>query len=389
MMSNSLRVEVHEDLHEIGADEWDECAGSDNPFLNHAFLVALENCGCVGSNTAWQPQHLAVYRGNKLVGAVPLYLKFDSYGEYVFDWAWAEAYQRAGMRYYPKLVVAVPFTPVTGKRLLVAPGEDFIEVAGLLINSALQHASKLKVSSLHWLFTSEQDTRLLEDRDHLRRTGFQFHWCNDRYASFDEFLASLSSVKRKKIKRERRHVHEAGVSMEVFEGKNLTESLWHRFYAFYRSTIECRGAIPYLSLEFFKEIGHTMADNVVMVLAKHEDEYVAGALNLKDGDTLYGRYWGSLGEFNSLHFETCYYRAIEYCIEKGIMRFEAGAQGEHKLSRGFLPSNTWSAHWLSHPQFTQAVSEFLDREHQGIEHHVNVLQSHSPFRHSDGTSNKD
>jgi predicted N-acyltransferase len=388
-MNSSLRVEILDGLSEIGAGEWDDCAGSTNPFLQHAFLVALEENGCVGGSTAWRPQHLVVYRDNKLIGAVPLYLKFDSYGEYVFDWAWAEAYQRAGMQYYPKLVAAIPFTPVSGNRLLIAPGEDFAEIAVLLANSALQHARKLKVSSLHWLFTSDRDTSLLEDHNHLRRTGFQFHWCNNGYKSFDDFLASFSSAKRKKIKRERRHVQEAGVSLEVVEGKDLTDELWFSFYAFYRSTIECRGAIPYLNIEFFKEIGRTMADSVVMVLAKHEGEYVAGALNLKGDDTLFGRYWGCLGEFNSLHFETCYYRAIKYCIDKGLKRFEAGAQGEHKLSRGFLPSKTWSAHWLSHPEFTQAVSEFLDREHLGVEHHVNVLQSHSPFRQSDETSGED
>jgi len=389
IVDNSLRVEILGDLRGIDAGAWDECAGSKNPFLQHAFLLALEESGCVGGSTTWRPQHLAVYRGNRLVGAVPLYLKFDSYGEYVFDWAWAQAYQRAGMQYYPKLVAAIPFTPVSGKRFLVAPGENFTEIAGLLTDSALQHARKLNVSSLHWLFTSGQDTQLLEQHDHLRRTGYQFHWCNEGYESFDDFLVSFSSTKRKKIKRERRHVREAGVSLEIIEGEDMTDELWNRFYAFYRSTIECRGAIPYLNPGFFKQIGRTMADNIVLVLAKHDDKYVAGALNLKGDDTLFGRYWGSVGEFNSLHFETCYYRAIEYCIDKGLTRFEAGAQGEHKLSRGFLPSKTWSAHWLSHPEFTQAVAEFLNREHQGIEHYVNVLQSHSPFRQPDKTSDND
>ncbi|MFV1996878.1 MAG: GNAT family N-acetyltransferase [Acidiferrobacterales bacterium] len=388
-MSSSLRIEVREGLREIDAGEWDDCAGSNNPFLLHAFLVALEENGCVGSSTTWRPQHLVIYRGDRLVGAVPLYLKFDSYGEYVFDWAWAQAYERAGMQYYPKLVAAIPFTPVSGKRFLVAPGEDFAEIAGLLMDGALQHARQLKVSSLHWLFTSQQDTQLLAHHNHLRRTGYQFHWFNDNYESFDDFLASFSSAKRKKIKRERRHVREAGVSLTIVEGRDVTDELWNRFYAFYRSTIECRGAIPYLNPGFFRQIGRTMADKIVLVLASHEDEYVAGALNLKGDDTLYGRYWGSVGEFNSLHFETCYYRAIEYCIDKCLTRFEAGAQGEHKLSRGFLPNKTWSAHWLRHPEFTRAVSEFLDREHQGIEHHVNVLQSHSPFRQPDKTSGDD
>jgi len=382
-MSDSLRAVIVEDLRDINADHWNTCAGTENPFLQHAFLLALQETGCVGGNSAWRPQHVALYRGNQLAGAVPLYLKFDSYGEYVFDWAWADAYQRAGVQYYPKLVSAVPFTPVSGKRLLVSLGEDYKEIAGHLVRHVLSVARKLEVSSLHWLFCSDQDTLFLEGHSHLRRTGYQFHWCNNGYESFDDFLASFSSAKRKKIKRERRHVYEAGVSLKVLEGSEITDKLWHRFYDFYRSTIEFRGAIPYLNLDFFKRIGQTMTENIVMVLAKHENEYVAGALNLKGNDALFGRYWGSLSEFNSLHFETCYYRAIEYCIDKGLERFEAGAQGEHKLSRGFLPSKTYSAHWLSHPEFYRAVSEFLEREHQGIDDYVEVLQSHSPFRQSD------
>ena len=310
--NNTIRLEVIDDLHNIDAGDWDRCAGNENPFLCHAFLLALENQGCVGSDTAWRPQHLTTYRGNRLAGVVPLYLKFDSYGEYVFDWAWADAYQRSGMHYYPKLVAAVPFTPVSGKRLLVTPDEDIDEIAQFLVDGALQLARHLKVSSLHWLFTSESDTRLLENHDHLRRTGYQFHWRNNSYNSFNDFLASFSSAKRKKIKRERRFVYEANVKLEVLEGKDLTEEQWQQFYTFYRSTIECRGATAYLNLGFFIEIGRTMANQIVMVLATHNGEIVAGALNLKSSTTLFGRYWGSLGEFNSLHFETCYYRAIEY-----------------------------------------------------------------------------
>lgn len=388
-MSGTLQVEIVENLRAVDPGQWDSCAGNGNPFLRHAFLTALEEHGCVGSNTGWLPQHLVVYSHNRLAGAVPLYLKFDSYGEYVFDWAWADAYQRAELNYYPKLVAAIPFTPVTGSRILIAPGEDTAQISRLLVDGALGLAHKLKVSSLHWLFTSERDTRLLEDHDHLRRTGYQFHWSNNNYTSFDDFLVSFSSAKRKKIKRERRYVREAGVTLEIVEGNQMNDALWYRFYTFYRSTIECRGAVPYLNLAFFKEIGRTMAESIVMVFAKHEGEFVAGALNLKGEDTLFGRYWGCLGEFNSLHFETCYYTAIEYCIDKGLKRFEAGAQGEHKLSRGFLPSKTWSAHWLSHPRFYQAISEFLEREHQGVDDYVNILQSHSPFRNSAGKPEDD
>jgi hypothetical protein len=343
-------------------------------------LLALEQTGCVGDGTAWQPRHLLLIEKGTLVGAVPLYLKYDSYGEYVFDWAWANAYQQNGLSYYPKLVAAVPFTPVTGSRMLANPGEHQDTIRRQLIEAALALANSLNVSSLHWLFTPSSETGLLVQHQHLKRTGYQFHWANAGYSSFDDFLETFSSSKRKKVKRERRHVRDAGIEMEIVEGRAIDDSLWRKFYAFYRSTIECRGAIPYLNLDFFREIGRSMADNIVLVLARQEDRYVAGALNLKGRDTLFGRYWGSLEEYNSLHFETCYYRAIDYCIENGLQRFEAGAQGEHKLSRGFLPSSTYSAHWLRHPEFYRAISEFLEREQHGVEDYVDLLERHSPYK---------
>lgn len=378
--SSPRQIQLAKNIETVDAEQWNRLAGDQNPFLRHEFLLALEQTGCVGDGTAWQPRHLLLIEKGTLVGAVPLYLKYDSYGEYVFDWAWANAYQQNGLSYYPKLVAAVPFTPVTGSRMLANPGEHQDTIRRQLIEAALALANSLNVSSLHWLFTPSSETGLLVQHQHLKRTGYQFHWANAGYSSFDDFLETFSSSKRKKVKRERRHVRDAGIEMEIVEGRAIDDNLWRKFYAFYRSTIECRGAIPYLNLDFFREIGRSMADNIVLVLARQEDRYVAGALNLKGRDTLFGRYWGSLEEYNSLHFETCYYRAIDYCIENGLQRFEAGAQGEHKLSRGFLPSSTYSAHWLRHPEFYRAISEFLEREQHGVEDYVDLLERHSPYK---------
>lgn len=375
-----MHIELTESLDSVDAASWNQLGVDSNPFLRHEFLAALEHTGCVGEGTAWRPHHLLLKDGESLIGAVPLYLKYDSYGEYIFDWAWANAYQQHGLSYYPKLVSAVPFTPVTGPRILGRPDYPSETIQAQLVEAALALAQSLEVSSLHWLFTPESETRLLQRYGHLERTGYQFHWANNNYKSFDEFLSTFSSSKRKKVRRERRHVSDAGISMQIVKGKDVSEALWQQFYKFYRSTIECRGAIPYLNIDFFNEIGRTMPGNIVIVLASHDDRYVAGALNLRGTNTLFGRYWGSLAEFNSLHFETCYYRAIDYCIQQRLTRFEAGAQGEHKLSRGFLPTRTYSAHWLKHPEFYQAISDFLEREQHGVDDYMEMLQRHSPYK---------
>ncbi len=381
--NNSYQIEWIDKLAIVDKNDWNRLAGDSNPFLRYEFLSALETTGCVGEGTGWVPRYVVLVSDNRLAGAIPLYEKYDSYGEYVFDWAWANAYQQHGLNYYPKLVAAIPFTPVTGSRILVDPDLDQNAAKIELVNAVSEKAKSSNVSSLHWLFIPESETELLEQHDHLRRAGYQFHWTNNNYQSFDDFLAGFSSAKRKKVRRERRFVSEAGIEMKIIEGTEMTEDLWRQLYAFYRSTIECRGAIPYLSLPFFLEIGQTMADHIVVIMARHEDQYVAGALNLKGSDTLYGRYWGALAEFNSLHFETCYYQAIDYCIEHRLYRYEAGAQGEHKLSRGFLPTRTYSAHWLKHPEFYRAISDFLEREHQGVEEYMSQLQRHSPYKQED------
>lgn len=373
-----MQVQILERLSEIDARTWDALVQP--PFLRHAFLSALETSGCVTAATGWQPQHVLLHAGSTLVGAVPLYLKDHSYGEYIFDWAWANAYARAGVAYYPKLTAAVPFTPVTGARLLIHPHGDRSRVGAALIDAVRAHADATHASSIHWLFTASADQAALTDAGFMQRMGYQFHWQNQGHRDFDDFLRQFTAEKRKKIKRERRYVHEAGVTLEVRTGADIDESHWHAFYAFYRATAQKHGAIAYLNLAFFLEIGRRMANEIVLILARHGGEYVAGALNFKSDTTLYGRYWGSLAAFHSLHFETCYYRAIEYCLEAGLTRFEAGAQGEHKLSRGFLPTPIYSAHWLRHAEFSRAVADFLAREHNGMEYYMNELNEHSPFR---------
>ncbi len=379
-----MHVSVVDSLEKIPASDWNGLAGASNPFLRHEFLAALEATGCVGANAGWLPRHLVVHadgpRQGRLIGAVPMYLKNHSYGEYVFDWAWANAYERAGHRYYPKLVVSVPFTPVAGARLLTAADGDALAIKTRLIETARQYMRESGASSLHWLFLTEADAPLLEADGHLLRTGFQFHWSNPGYRDFDDFLSTFTAQKRKKIKRERRYVQEAGIAMEVVTGSAVTPSHWDTFYEFYHSTIRAHGAIPYLSREFFRRLGETLRDQVVLVFARRGLDYVAGALNLRGADTLFGRYWGSHGQFNGLHFETCYYTAIEYCIAQGLRRFEAGAQGEHKLARGFTPVVTRSAHRLAHPQFSRAVADYLARERIDVASYVDELNEHAPFK---------
>ncbi len=318
--------------------------------------------------------------GMTLLGAMPFYLKFHSYGEYIFDWAWADAYDRAGLNYYPKLLCSVPFTPVTGPRLLVNPTADQDTVKAAIVQTALSMATEMEVSSAHFLFTDEADTAHLAQAGLMTRTGSQFHWGNDNYASFDDYLAALSSKRRKNVRRERRRVVEQGIEFDNVTGSELTEEHWDTFYRFYRATIDVRGASAYLSKSFFKKIGETMSDRILLTLARHDGKHVAGALNLIGDRTLYGRYWGSTGYFDDLHFETCYYQGIDYCIANGLQRFEAGAQGEHKLNRGLLPVKTWSAHWISHPQFADAIGDFLDKEKQGVSRYVDVMHAHTPFR---------
>ncbi|MDZ7840808.1 MAG: GNAT family N-acetyltransferase [Gammaproteobacteria bacterium] len=372
-------------LDEIDAAVWDRLNRGDYPFARHAFLAGLERTGCVRAETGWQPRHLLVYENaaaDTPVGAVPLYLKSHSWGEYVFDWAWADAYERAGLPYYPKLLCAIPFTPATGPRLLVAPDGDRPEdVRRALVRGIIREAERLNVSSVHWLFTDAADTRALEAEGLLKRTGNQFHWQNRGYRDFDDFLANLTSKRRKQIRRERRQVAEAGVAVQMMEGRELAPHDWDAMYGFYRNTVLERGAIPYLSREFFHRLVTDMPGQTLIAAARDSSgELVAGALYLRSENTLYGRYWGASTFYEGLHFEACYYQPIDYCVRHGIDRFEAGAQGEHKLNRGLVPNPTFSAHWLAHPQFTDAVRDFLHTETRHVERYAAVLGHHSPFR---------
>jgi predicted N-acyltransferase len=375
-----IQTRFVDSIKAVPAATWNGLDLAGNPFLRHAFLLALEDSGCVDGKSGWASQHLLIEQDGRLLAAAPVYAKQHSYGEYVFDWAWANAYQRAGLRYYPKLVVAVPFTPVTGPRLLLAPGADEAALLATAGEALIAHAQALRASSVHWLFPPARQTTALVDGPWLRRVGHQFHWENRGYGSFDDYLAALTAEKRKKVRRERRQVVEAGIRVEVVPGMQAGAAQWAAMYGFYRATVARHGAIPYLTEAFFQRLGETLADCVVLLLAVRDGRYVAGALNLQGTDALYGRYWGCHADYHSLHFETCYYRAIEYCIDSALARFEAGAQGEHKLSRGFLPVQTHSLHWLAEPRFADAVADYLVEETGQMERYRELLAEHSPFR---------
>lgn len=379
-----MDVKVVEHIDAIAPAQWNALAGGGNPFLRHALLSAFERTGCAVKWTGWRARHLAVYDDGHLVGAAPIYLKDHSYGEFVYDFAWAEAYRRAGLRYYPKLISAIPFSPVTGRRLLIADHPRRDQIARLLIDAALELADRTDASSVHWLFPDADDMRVFEEKGMLRRDGFQYHWLNPGYRDFDDFLSTFTAQKRKKTKRERRHVAEAGVTIEVLEGRAIQARHWDLMHDFHQATIERYGAPPFLTRAFFHALAESMPENAMLVLARHGREYVGGALNLVGSEALYGRYWGGRPGYNSLHFEVCYYSAIDYCIAKGLKRFEGGAGGEHKLSRGFVPVPTCSAHWLKHAQFTRAVAEFLTRERNGIERYLDELNEHTPFKKAIG-----
>lgn len=376
-----MQIRVSERILDIPAGDWNAVAGTDHPFTRHEFLAALERHDCVGERYGWLPCHvLALDDAGRLAGAVPCYLKDNSYGEFVFDWAWADAYQRTGMAYYPKLVASIPYTPVTGARLLVHPAADRAAVTAALIGGMQDLRARHAASSIHCLFSNEPDTGALCAHGFMRRTSCHFHWHNDRYRDFEDFLSRMSSRKRKKIRRERRHVQEAGLRMELLSGQDATEEQWQIMHTFYRSTFARKSGIATLSLPFFLEISRTMGDQLVLVFARDGRNTVAGAIMLRSAHALFGRHWGCLQDYHSLHFETCYYQGIEYCIEQGLTLFEPGAQGEHKISRGFLPTFTWSAHWIADARFRQAIGRYLDEEHVWMLEYRNELLQTSPFR---------
>jgi len=354
-----------------------------NPFMRYEFLSGLESSGCVTGNKGWQPTHIAVYSNSSkesLVGAMPGYIKSHSYGEYIFDWAWADAYHRHGLEYYPKYSNAVPFTPATGERFLVARQTSTKDVAKLIFKRIHTLVDEQNLSSFHSLFCTHEQSKQFAKADFSIRDSTQFHWQNKGYQSFSDFLAQMSSKKRKNIKRERRRVQDAGIRYQWLTGEQLDKSACELMHKFYQRTITWYGAQSYLNRSFFDYLAEKFSQHTLFLFAQHEDRTIAGGLYFKSNDTLYGRYWGALENFHSVHFETCYYQAIEWCISKGYQRFEAGAQGEHKLARGLEPNTTYSAHWIRHPQFRGAIDEFLSSERDHTERYQRVMTSHSPFK---------
>lgn len=379
--ATGLRVKLLRAVDEIEASRWDAIAGSDYPFTRHSFLQALEASGAVSARRGWQPRHVVVERDANLVAIMPMYEKQHSYGEYVFDWAWADAYQRHGLAYYPKWLAAIPFTPATGPRLCVAGGENHADIAQQLLPILADRAAANGVSSVHVLFPDAGQAEAMDCGGFELRTGAQYHWFNRGYTDFDDFLAGFNARKRKSLKRERRQVAEQSLELEVLEGPQISPEIWRQFYRFYQSTYAKRsGHGGYLGLEFFTGIGATLPAHIVMVLARLRGRIVAGALNFRDSTTLYGRYWGCEAEFDALHFEACYYQGIDYCIRRGLSRFDPGAQGEHKIQRGFEPIRTYSRHWLAHPGFRAAVADFLQRERLGMDEYLLEARQLLPFR---------
>ena len=379
--ADAYTLRVASEIAAVPAADWDACAGPENPFTRHAFLEALEDAGCASADEGWMPQHLLLEDpSGTLVGAMPMYLKSHSQGEYIFDHGWANAFERAGGRYYPKLLAAVPFTPATGPRLLVREGQDFDQTARLLLQGGIQVAEQFKVSGLNINFLTEREAKVATDMGLLLRTGEQFHWVNQDYADFDAFLDNLSSRKRKAIRKERREALSNDITIETVTGDALTEDHWDAFHEFYIDTGSRKWGQPYLNRTFWSLLGERCGHSVVLMLARRDGRYIAGALNLVGTETLYGRYWGCVEDHRFLHFELCYYRAIEWAIDHGLSRVEAGAQGPHKLARGYLPTTTRSVHWIADPGFRRAVADYLQHERQEVQREIDYLDRFSPFR---------
>ena len=405
MTETELRIRIVQSLAEVPAAAWDSCANGpigtevkpthkdnslpqlstrgqgNNPFILHAFLSSLESSNSVGGRSGWQPRHLlAEGLDGTLLGATPCYLKSHSQGEYVFDQGWAEAFERAGGGYYPKLQVAVPFTPVTGPRLLARPGPLAESVRGGLADALTKITAASELSSSHVTFLTKPEWRMLGERGYLQRTDQQFHWFNDGYVIFEDFLAALSSRKRKAIRRERKEALSPGIEIAWLTGSDLTEDIWDAFFAFYMDTGSRKWGRPYLTRAFFSIVGETMRDQVLLVMAKRAGRWIAGAINFIGAEALYGRNWGAVEHHPFLHFELCYYQAIDYAIAHKLKRVEAGAQGEHKLARGYLPQTTYSAHFIANQALRRAVAEYLARERAYVQAAGEELAAAAPFR---------
>lgn len=385
--ANEMTIRVKGAISAVPPESWDRLANPDahtfNPFVSHAFLHALEESGCVSAQTGWLPQHLVLEdSAGTMLGAMPLYLKSHSRGEYVFDYGWANAYEQAGGRYYPKLQSCVPFTPVPGKRFLTENGPHRQDMETALLNGGIELARLHSASSLHITFLPEYEWRGHGSERILQRTDQQFHWLNDGYKTFDDFLNALASRKRKAIRKERREAAASGIIFEHVAGRDIAEAHWDSFFDFYQDTGARKWGTPYLNREFFSLIGETMPERILLILCKRDGRAIAGALHMIGGDTLYGRYWGAIEHHPFLHFEACYYQAIDYAIAYGLKRVEAGAQGEHKLARGYLPQTTYSLHYLAHPGLRRAVAAFLNQERKTVKEEIRILSEMGPFKKS-------
>ena len=366
-------------MTEVDALCWNRLIQHKNPFLRHEFLLALEQSGAVIPATGWVPQHLLVFEQQELIAAMPLYLKDHSRGEYVFDQQWADAYYQSGMDYYPKWLNAIPFTPCSGQRLLIQEGINNAEIIAACLDYIKQLSALKNISSLHCLFPLAEQNNLLAQ--HLMvREAIQFHWFNKDYRDFDDYLQSFTSRQRKNVKKERRKVTEQGITLERVSGLNISEQQWQVFFLFYEMTYLKRGQSAYLNSDFFKQLAQTMPEQILLVLAIKDQSYVGAALSFIGADTLYGRYWGCYDEYHSLHFETCYYQGIEYCLEQGLQRFDSGAQGEHKISRGFEPISTYSSHWIQNSQFAKLITQFLGRETELTQQYKQDCRRKLPFK---------
>lgn len=379
-----MHVSFIDSIGSVSAEDWNQVAGTNYPFTRHEFLHALESSGAATRKSGWQPKHVLLYHENTLLAVMPLYLKYHSYGEYVFDWSWADAYSRHGMDYYPKLLGAIPFTPATGQRLCIAEGCDYATVFKFVTENIRRLAEEEKVSSIHFLFPTPEDSAQLRALGFPQRRGAQYHWFNQGFESFDEFLATFSSRKRKNLSKERRRVSEQNLQLVTLEGCDVSPEIWQRFYYFYQMTYAKRsGHGGYLEQDFFEKIAQTLSEHIVLVLTydhNRDGEIIAGALNFRDDKTLYGRYWGCIVEYEFLHFEACYYQGIEYCIANKLDKFDPGAQGEHKIKRGFTPIETWSNHWVADDEFRVAIDDFLLRDNQSVARYIEQAKTQLPFK---------
>ena len=372
----NFSLKIHTDLGDIAAAEWNLLRRHDNPFTRYEFLRALEQNSCL-DDYGWYPCHIILRdEGKVLCGAMPIYIKTNNYGEFVFDWAWEQAYIAQGITYYPKLVSAIPYTPINGERLLC----NHDRYKNILINAAIEIARQQNYSGIHWLFPNHLDYRYLKQFPFAFRSDCQYYWYNNGYSSFDDFLSTLRSKKRKMIQRERRLVREQGITIKLLHGDEINSCLWRKIHVLYKSIYNLKSGLPTLSQAFFETIGQTMPENIVVTLAMQRDQLIACAINLRSADILYGRHWGVKDYHDYLHFETCYYSGIEYCIQNGLKRFEPGAQGEHKIARGFLPTATCSAHWLAHPGFMKSAIRICELEQKAISEYIRDGWSHHPYR---------